>query len=839
VARLQLNITDVGLVELGDETNSPLRLNKRLSDISLISKRSDVYSYSFSVPDTKSNENTLQYYYQSRYNNHINIDEEKACDILIDGENFTTGKSRITSSGITDGIRKFTIQFSAGNIDWWAELKKFTLADLDWSGISPLVLSYANIEASWTNVYTDGFVFADIDRGRTVLGSYLADWSTQTDKSTYRPELFLRYVFTLIETKLGITFESAFLDSADFRKLLLTYFTENTFGVRDDVIVANTAITNSTTNGTAHTFAPGWFNGITTYLELGGTWADVSDPSSLVNTSGQFTVAVDGLLHTAKCNIKVDMFSSGHELRMLFFLFNVTDGIPVGLTTNQAEITYVSDNTVSTPDVFYCEIDFVGDIGKTYEIRYLVNERLEYFNPNFGGLITEPEQGINHQILSGTYIEYLPISSHFANGYQFNIEDILDNNITLFDLFNDISRIFNFYAETDVVTSNVILEPRNDFYGSIADAEEMSDRLDLTREILTVFNSAKFTRFLEFKYSVDSGDGNLETINKNRNYPHMSYTHDYGEKFKEGTVDMSLKHIAPTLLEPHWDAALDFNDPSIPIITARYWQTNQTAAPPFKELKKPRILNYVHATQTAAATGINRILTLGSGTTFTTLPAAVPFSGDGVTAPFNLSFDGPDGLVATYYDKIIEIIETGIVKTVYLFWDKEKYYNANFRVIKHFEEPEEMKGYWILESIEGYDPLVDGVYKTTYLQVVPTTGLQIATQLPFELDEITGVGTLGDIVPSLTKSTNAIAEGSFGIGKGLIATGPGTFVRGFYNEDAPGAIEILGNGFPNKKSNGYIIMADGARNDNPERMTSGSGDVFYEEDANGVKKFLY
>ncbi|GAG50626.1 unnamed protein product, partial [marine sediment metagenome] len=143
-----------------------------------------------------------------------------------DGDTFLRGKSRIRSSSITDGIRTYTIQFSGGNIDWWGDLKKYTLADLDWSGIPSLILSYANIVSSWTNVHTDGLVYADIDRGR-ITGSYLADWSTLVSNSIYRPELFVRYIITLIEAKVGITFSSTFLDSTGFKKLILTYFTDS------------------------------------------------------------------------------------------------------------------------------------------------------------------------------------------------------------------------------------------------------------------------------------------------------------------------------------------------------------------------------------------------------------------------------------------------------------------------------------------------------------------------------------------------------------------------------------------------------------------------------------
>ena len=57
---------------------------------------------------------------------------------------------------------------------------------------------------------------------------------------------------------------------------------------------------------------------------------------------------------------------------------------------------------------------------------------------------------------------------------------------------------------------------------------------------------------------------------------------------------------------------------------------------------------------------------------------------------YALSFDGEDGLVATYYSEMINIIETGGTISCMMFWDEEKYHNANFRVIKYLSAPPEL-----------------------------------------------------------------------------------------------------------------------------------------------------
>ena len=860
MARLELEITDVGIIEIGDETNSPLRLNKRLSDISLLTKRSDVYTYEFEIIDTKQNKKALQYFYHYKYNNYVNIDEEKECVIKKDGRNFLEGKARVKSSTIIDGVRTFTVQFSGGNIDWWSELKKYTLADLDWTGLAAFTQTYANVASTWTNTYTDGYVFSLIDRGHALL---IANNSfSYAHQSTFRPELFTRYVVDLISTKLGIIWDSDLFDEAGFKKLILTYFTTEQYGLTSTIISDNHAITSLSANGSANVQIAGYtatFADLSTVYSLPFTlWTDVIDTNSIVNSNGHITPILTGSIYKVKVNINIDIYGQGHQHRVYFWMRNINNGtIASGFPgySNDDFISFTFENTSSGSDSLYFEFYLEAQAGDTYEVIYHIEDVIIIPNPNIApyidddGNYVEPTisltpNPVNFQILSGSRIEYEVVGSTIAHGIDsFDIGSIIDDTISLFDIFNDLVRTFNLYAETDSVSNVVKIEPRKDFYGTIANAENLTSRLDTTKKIKTTFNSTKYNRYLEFKYATDSRDGNLATINSYSKYPHMSYVHDYGEKFKEGKRTSSLSIIPATIDGVYFGSNDTNSNPSLPPITARCWSKNQQSQPKFKELSKPRLLNYVYATQAADATGVNRTFNNwwnSSGNTI--IPASVPYSDEGITAPYNLSFDSSDGLVATYHDDIIDIIETGSLMECYLFWDEEKYNNANFRRVKYFSEPEHLKGYYILEAIENYDPLNNGMYLTKFLKVVPSSGQGIMTQADIEYLQKTTPplydGTDGNI-SGTSISQNNIIDGSLGIGKGLTSTTSGQLVKGSYNENVAGALEVMGNGTTNVKSNSYIIDANGTKVHNPEVLSEDGDDIYYEDLGEGSYKYIY
>lgn len=854
--RLQMDITGIGLLDVGDETNSPVRLNKKLSDISLIRKRSDVFTYDFEVKDSQDNRNKLQYFYHYKFKDVNSINQDLDAKLLINGRIFQQGTVRIKSSKVTDDIRTFKFAFKAGNIDWWTKLKDFTLIDLDWSGIPDTKRNLTNIPASWSNVYTDAFAYAAIDRGIDQFGTH-----TYAVETAFHPELFISFILSKMAEVVGVTFSSTFIDDADVRKLLMSFFAPK-FTFNKTTLDAHHATTKLNTTATivsgtnpvqiplvngipfsVPTFAQ--FNNIGT-----GLWVNVSDPSSELDSNGAISPTID-MSYGTKVTAEVSGLHNalpGENVFIRFFAIISSSGFVTYGTSAYNYVLLPGDGTIVSLTGYF-EWGMLGI--ETAQIGIEVFMESNVTNLGFQFSTTTLT---SLKLIAGTTVDYDPNNGPgITPQMSYGLGSVVDDNISLYDIFNDIVRLFNLYAETDAEIGVVQLETRADFYKNISEAENWSDRLDTNKPIEVTLNSTLYKRYLSFKYAKDGKDAPVEAINEANLLDYMSFRHDYGTNFNKGDVKHDLKVFAGTVAAEYWDGALDLNDPQVPPITARMWTENGTFSPPRFTDFKPRILNFVNGTQTNDQ-GDLRELRIGDGTTadiYTSFGVAIPYTTQGVTAPINLSFDGDDGLFNEYYGQMARIIDEGSRMVCHVFFDENKFNHANFRKPKYFEAPHHVRGYWILEQISAFDPLNPGMYQCVFLKLIPenpivgseqTTGESSTPGKPNLGGGFGNAGGGGGISTetNIRDNRNELKNGSLGVGIGLQSSTPFQVVTGRFNEDAPGAKSVTGNGTASSRGNSSLVDKSGSTITNPEIMVDNDGNqIYYHEDENNVKYFVY
>ena len=81
---------------------------------------------------------------------------------------------------------------------------------------------------------------------------------------------------------------------------------------------------------------------------------------------------------------------------------------------------------------------------------------------------------------SGSFFE-VQRSYELKEGDDFNLNEVIPDDIKLLDVINDFTRMFNIYYWTDIKTKTIYLEPRNTFFKDTVDALDWSDKLTLNK----------------------------------------------------------------------------------------------------------------------------------------------------------------------------------------------------------------------------------------------------------------------------------------------------------------------------------------------------------------------
>ena len=588
---VQLDITGIGVIDLGEHESSPFKLTKSLSDISILRGRSDTRSTEFVIPDSKENVKALKAFFDSRFANKEDIDAELPCSYIIGGKFQELGTVKVNTAKNNEGFREFVCVYFSGNLEWWRALKNYTIATLDWSDVGinsdgVFERSYAHVSGSWSN--TEGVVFPLIDRGRSDQPLN----EVRVNSLDFYPELFVKTIIDKMFEAVGFSYDSTFLNSAEFKRYILTYsgdrFVKHT---STEERIAKTRLQNNAAQTTfpyvpvSNEWAATSVNVRVSGATVGaGSWSDVNDPlNELDNT--EFVSSLD------------QYYTVRHEINFLSDR-NTPPPVYIGFYT---VVRDPSGNTVSTHRTFADKFEIPqtgGDqsimteiegvyIPTGYKATLAYQVWREDVDPNF---LSEAVVRLN----SGTTTSYIPSENNneIPLGGSYTISEVWDNVTTCFDWFNDFSRAFNLYFETDTALRKVRIEPRDDFYEDLSDAEDWSERLDASKEIVIQYNSKLHVQDNSFAYADDGNDGRMKIYNEGRKHPYMSYTHRYPDKFEKGSNTLELKNISGTFPGIYWDSVPHENNRAVPPITAQLWTEDSYTSPDRSTRFKSRLLEY-------------------------------------------------------------------------------------------------------------------------------------------------------------------------------------------------------------------------------------------------------
>jgi len=793
--KLEIRDTDnsiLGLIDIGNDADFPFTLTKRLASLNDISKRGGAYSKTFKVPSTKENNKLLHYLYSSNQRVVKGFRKRKTANILVDDIIIERGYIKITDIEVKNKTEYYVITFFGDNVQWMTDLAEVELPDLTYAN-NTQTYTTANIVSSWSATYpTNDHVYPWISYGEYENGTSL----TTED---FVPSI--RYI-AIIENSLnkaGFTLSSTFLNTANFKQLIFPFVGEGFLFsqafVDDKLFKSSLLSSNQLIIGVFDVF----LNPIPTKLIFNDdSTGDNFDTGGNFNiTTNQFTAPDEGL-YRFDLSLEILYADQNSQDTKIKIFKNNTDFQTINSETPQSM-------SISSPVIIKSGY-YILNMGDTIDIR------VEY--PTIVGRILF---GFN------SYFKLTDMSREIRANATYNISDVLPK-IKVLDLFADLTKLFNLYWLTDNKTKTVYVEERDSFFKAVSQAKDWTSLLAIDKEHKIKFITS-YKRNLLFKYAEDSNDKYLEKRNADFKYDnnlYSSYKHTFPDRFRKGQDTLETSEIAPTYIihdERAVSGSLNYG------ITARMWNESLQGHPPKSHAFKPRILNFQYSGQTID--GDTLYITV-DGTNYSNIPSALPIAVFGNTVPYSLSFAQADGLFS-YYSKSMSIIEDGIQLEAVFNISPNQYQSLDIRKPIYLNAPEEVQGYWIIDTISDYNPFK--LTKVILLKYHNQTPVSIDTDIspppfpnptggdfPYVPSSVISAGTTkgtgenpekrGVIINNGTGNRTTRGSGSLALGQGCISEYSNQTFIGSYPETTNDKIAI-GIGSKEERLTGLRVTTEG------------------------------
>ncbi len=469
-----------------------------IDDLQNLDSKSTSFTKTIILPGTTNNNSLFGNIFDF---NNANFNNPVSSNVLYNFNAAKNAKARIEVNGlqIMKGVlRLLEIVQHNGGIEYecsiFGELGGFInklgnarLENLDFSEYDH-VYSTTNIVNSWNTSGSTGYAYPLIDYGNVSTGAFgVAKRDFQY--KTFRPALFVREYLSKIITNAGYTFESTFLDSAFFKRLMIPH-NQQVLTSKSNLLFSATPKTRSYT----------------------------VEPDSLdlnVIKAGAFTPTVSGSVFTYTGTSIV----SSIDLNLRGTINNISPFAPSVYVRIQKNTTVIGEylmNITSTPYPFNVYINLTNiTFATSDELRITVNGN--YSNLDITG-------------------SSLIINSNIPTNVQVNLNDNITMNDTIplgifqKDFFTSLLKMFNLMVTEDkFIENHLIITPYIDFWSG--DVLDWSDKLDRSQPMKIKPMSEINARYYNLKYKQDNDYYNEEYRKK--------YTEGYGDRIYDNGLEFA------------------------------------------------------------------------------------------------------------------------------------------------------------------------------------------------------------------------------------------------------------------------------------------------------------
>ena len=517
------------LVDINQDAPFPLTFN--ISDIKDLNARKGNKSKTITLPGTKNNTSLMLSVFTLSATDKISNADSDFVDfdpsIKAEAQYYQNGLlefngvAQLMSCKLLNGIWSFDITLVSDTIDYISRLTKIKVNELGFSEYNH-ALTYNNQQDTWNGIIQlNGSPSSNQDsQGWTGRGYYygLIDYGfTRPAPSTFGvehipPQVFCYEILEKAFNYAGITWDSNFLESQLFKKLLMAYpggdlptitqaqadndssFTEEQNNTSGKII-----------NGTTQNNGSGlWFlNDLTLFDDYDGSVTQ-DNLGQIQSTSPiQFVAASDGLFtinyvgdHDVTFTTGGTLMYGNYKVKLLIFKNNIQisddliyQGVLDGNLTGYS-VTYSFDYTR--------QINLLINDTLTFKIVYQLTQA-----QIIGG--ATGLQGITTEIVSNiATLDILKQPQTLTAGGTVYLDAFLPD-MTCDQFLKGIITAFNLYVKPSTADPTILeIEPLADFYNASGDAIDWTYKLDRSKDI-TIEPTINFSS-KNYKFNFEQDD---------------------------------------------------------------------------------------------------------------------------------------------------------------------------------------------------------------------------------------------------------------------------------------------------------------------------------------------
>ena len=539
------------ICDLYEDEDLPLTLS--VDDFKNVAEKVQSYSKAFNLPSTKRNNRIFNAIFEitRAYDGLIfNPYKRTKCVLKQDGFVLFDGYLRMLDITDKEGEISYNVNLYSEVVALADTLKDKSFRDLDFTELEH-DYNYSEIRNSWqgtlnyTNSSTSGFrtgstvryPFVDWNHNYSVTSGGMTKLLTL--ESSFRPFISIKYLIDRIFEASDFTYESAFFNTTDFKKLYMDF----NWGADNSPTTSNTIVNGFYDVSTATNFAP---NGSFGNLHLTSNFSAV-DYDSITN---KITAPTDNVQYNIAYRYQIKRVISGSEQSARWLLTRAATGLtevinlfPMQPSTNQ---------------------DYTGILTPILQL----NDTLEaQFSTNTTG-------GIVQDFSASAVTANVTIQRSILSVTTEVILQNLRGEIGQWDFLKGLLTMFNLVTLPDENNpNNIKIEPYGDVFISTGTGTTLADRgiqHDWTDKIdiseMKLEPLADLNKKTMFKF-VEDDDDYAFNVYKNSVGGHLygSNEWDAGNQFNilEGEEEIIAEPFAATVVKPLMSQFPEFITPSI------------------------------------------------------------------------------------------------------------------------------------------------------------------------------------------------------------------------------------------------------------------------------------
>lgn len=469
----------------GDES---VNFTFQVDEVRDIDNKNGSYSKTFDIPATKTNNVYFNHIYRvevdSTYNPSLSADVE----IYDDGVLLFEGGMYLNEVITKGDERMYNVEVFSRSITFMEKLGEATINDLDFSDLAHSYTT-SNIVDSWDSTgvtLTAGGTSTDVFYPLIDAGTLIEGYSqVVVDKKTcFAPYISLKYMVDKIFAYAGVSYNSTFLDGADFAK----YYMDTNAGKQVELYIDMFADVQLTSN-----------QALTTSLAVLDLDVENADANGIYNNLQQKYVATTA---DESVNIKATIPFVGDDSSIVYVYAEVVTGGTTTTTlldTVQTQSAWTHSGSTTVASINYTVQ--LAAIGDTIQLKVKKSS-------GSGTISATNTASIYWYDTIGT--PYVLGSLNLSCVYttqQTGIENKIKNGrgeVLLKDLMRDVIKLFNLVFEP-TQNGSIDIEPEKDFMsgGTRLDWTDKVDKSTMKQIFIEV------PSHIAFRYNNDDNDALL------------------------------------------------------------------------------------------------------------------------------------------------------------------------------------------------------------------------------------------------------------------------------------------------------------------------------------------